>query len=73
MGNALGFKSGNLHDQRGAKERHPGIKIKQGLEKAKIRSSKTIYGATIIVQVTDCGSRNRRKDKAKRIIQYLAK
>lgn len=52
-----------------------GVKIKYGLEKRKESSSKTIYGAITIVQVTDnkTGSRNRRRNKAKRFIQELAK
>lgn len=40
------------------------------MEKGKKKSSKTIYGANMIVQVTDnkTGSRNRRRDKAKMFI-----
>lgn len=72
MGSILGFKSGNSHDKTGDTERYPGIKIKQGLEKVKI-SSKAIYRATLVVQVIDYGSKKRRKDKANRIIQDLAK
>lgn len=50
------------------------IKIKEGLDRAKTRSSKTIYGAITIVQVADYGSKTRRSlNKANRISQDLTK